>query len=189
MAIPLYRVTINHQCWNGLNVNVFHCDSTTVAAGAFGAAAVTLFSAFYTDLESVFPSESVIGIGQIIDMSTTPVTYVPFDPTPFSLSVSGSRADARQAATITWRSAVATRRGRGRTFVGPMNVSMIDDLTGLLSEAGVLAIDSAAAAVINSASVANIPLHVYSGVGATSHEIIGRHVGVTPRTLRSRTQR
>lgn len=189
MASPLYRVTINHQSWNGLNVNVFHCSNAVVAPADFGAAAVTLFSGFYTDIETVFCSDSVISIGQIIDMSTLDPTYVPFDPTPFALSVSGNRLDARVAATITWRSVVATRRGRGRTFIGPLTPNVISDLTGLIDEAFVATLDSAAAALINSASVADIPLMVYSPTGATQNEVTGRHVGVTPRTLRSRTQR
>lgn len=189
MAIDLYRVTVNVQDWNGLNVNVFHCDSSTVAPADFGAAAFTLFSTFYGDIESIYTSSAIVGIGQIIDLSTTPVTYVPFDPTPFTMSVSGSRADARQAITVTWRSAVATKRGRGRSFLGPLNVSFFDDTSGLIESSYVTAIDSAAAALINSANVATIPLQVYSKAGGLKHPIIGRHVGRTVRTLRSRTLR
>jgi hypothetical protein len=189
MAIGLYRVTVNHTSWNGLNVNVFHCSNDNVGPDDFGTVATNLFGAFYTTLESLFPSDSEIAVGQIIDLSTTPVSYVPFDPTPFDLTVSGSRADARQAAMITWRSMVATRRGRGRSFIGPLNVGALDDITGLWSDETITVLGAAADNLISESATDQVAVQVHSNVANARYPITGHHSRRQPATLRSRTLR
>lgn len=185
--IGLYRVTVEHNSWNGLNVNVFHFSNDNVGPDSFGSVATTLLSGFYSTMETVFPTESTFGVGQIIDLSTNPPTYVPFDATPFDVTCSGSRGDARQAATITWRSTVATRSGRGRSFIGPLNVSSMNSTSGLWDPAFVTVVDAAAFNLRDSAITEEIALQVYSRKLNARYPVVGHHVPVTPHTLRSRT--
>lgn len=189
VTVPAYRVTVHVTAWNGLNINVFHLSNATVLPADFGAAAVTLFSSFYNVISTAYPSGTAIGIGQIINLGTSPVTYVPFDATPFDISPSGSRSDARQAATITWRTAVATRRGRGRSFIGPLNLDVESSSTGLWSPTFQTTLQDGAFDLISESATANVPLQVYSRRDNAVHLVTGSNVPLTPHTLRSRTLR
>lgn len=187
MAVNLYRATVHVTAWNGLNVNVFHFDSSAVLPASAGAAIKDALSGFYGTLESDYPTSTTFALGQIIDLSTDPTTFVPFDPANFDLSPSGQRSDARQAATITWRTSVATRRGRGRTFVGPLDNTVLNDSTGVWTDAFVTDLNDAASNLISAAAASDIPLMVYSRKSNSAHLVTAGQGRVVPHTLRSRT--
>jgi hypothetical protein len=160
-----------------------------VAADSFGPVAVDMLTAFYNTMAAAYPGGVTFQVGQIINLSTTPVTYVPFDATPFDISTSGAIGDARQAATITWRSAVATRRGRGRTFVGPVYGSAVSTSTGQWRADFQTLLSDAANNLLSAATTNEAPLLVYSRRANAVYPVTGYNVPPTPHTLRSRTLR
>lgn len=189
MTIPAYRVTAHVTAYNGLNVNVFHFSNATVVPADFGAVAVDMLTGFYNTMEAAYPGGVTFQVGQIINLGTSPVTYVPFDSTPFTISTSGSIGDARQAATITWRTATATRRGRGRTFVGPVYGSAVSTSTGQWRSDFQTLLSDAASNLIDAGNTQTAPLLVYSKRAAAVYPVTGFAVPPTPHTLRSRTLR
>lgn len=189
MTVAAYRVTARVLGWNGENINVFHFSNATVVPADFGAVAVDMLTGFYNTLASVFAADTDVNVEQIINLGTNPVTYVPFDSTPFGITPGTGREDARVSATITWRTATATRRGRGRSFIGPLSQNAISTSTGLFSTTLQTDLQSAADNLISAGNTETAPLLVHSRAGNTIFPVTGRNVSLTPRTLRSRTLR
>lgn len=187
-TIDLYAVTVTTTSWNGDNINTYHVKQHTDAATDMGDV-FTALTSFYGDLASYLPDVSNPRITNAIDMGVDPPTFVPFDGTPLVVPTGSGRDDARLCVCIGWKSVVATKSGRGRTFIGPLAESSIDPATGLLQADLVSAVDSAAFNLINALSIAGCTLQVYSPLHNARYEVVSEKVGNTPRTLRSRTLR
>lgn len=189
MAVSAYRTTITIDGPNGQNINVFHNAKAGVAPADFGAVAVELYTGLYTSLLSLYPSGYTFAIEQIIDLDSTPPTYVPFVPDPFDITPSGSLEDFRLCATIGWKTAVASRRARGRTFIGPMNSSSIDSATGLFTSTVVDTLNAAALAFTTACTLASAPLVIFSRTADLIYTVTNHRVNNRTKTLRSRSLR
>lgn len=86
--------------------------------------------------------------------------------TPWSITVGGQGDDAPEAiaCVVQWGSASGGRRGKGRTFLGPLNKSMLNSV-GQLDPTFTAPVQTAADALVSASSgFANGALGVYSRV-------------------------
>jgi len=132
-AVAIFRVpvTIDNSLSGGPFMNIFHVR--TIGPGGDDADqlgdALDALEDFYMGLRNVLPNGTVVrfGEGMIKDPLGDP-TYQADDPRaiPTGTQLVGSPATLL-AITISWRTASASRSGRGRTFVGPFNGGVIAD--------------------------------------------------------------
>lgn len=110
--------------------------------------------AFYTDILTYYPQTTVItlGTGMIRDPLGTP-TYFPDDVRTLTGVTGGDYLSPLLAVSVGWRTSVATRSGRGRTFVGPFN-GAVNDGDGTV-DGGFLTVLRAAAVDLVDASMAS----------------------------------
>lgn len=128
--MPTYRVPVELM-WAGSGspgANVWHVRTTA----EFGAdplqlqAAIDAIRTFYRDIavgdaDTVYPliaSGTLINLGTVVDVDSQEIAEPTFDEIVASSNT--GLAPAPVAVTVTWRTSIAARRGRGRTFVGPV---------------------------------------------------------------------
>lgn len=137
-------------------MNVLHVSTQVGGQPGDLGEALDALEAFYEGVRGFMPNTTTItlGEGMISDPGGSP-TYVPDDSRTL---VGGGAADqhlpALLAIVVGWRTASATRSGRGRTFVGPLVVSAKDS-DGTPTAAVVTAITNAAAALVSDSQSAN----------------------------------
>lgn len=88
------------------------------------------------------------------------------------------------ASVISWRTALATRAGRGRMYLPPLAVSTVD--TGRLSAAAVTAVVNAATAFVNSLDGSGLNPILFSRTTFAQTAITGGDVGNVIDTQRRR---
>jgi hypothetical protein len=77
---------------------------------------------FYNNLVGYYPTGTVISLGTVVDE----VTKEELAPTMTAVSgVGTSSAPQLLALCVTWKTGVAARRGRGRTFIGPLTPACV----------------------------------------------------------------
>ena len=113
----------------------------------------------YDAIKALFPTTVVFTLGTVTDISDqTEAT-----PTFASVTGTGAVGYAPQALSVvvTWKTSIAARRGRGRTFLGPMG-SGIMQTDGSITDANLTTIRTAAAALVTSSlGYANGAIGVY----------------------------
>jgi hypothetical protein len=130
--MPIYRVPMELTWPNngGPGVNVFHVRTASGAiAGVNGeldqalAALRTFYSTLGAATGGVYVNGSTVNVGQVVDVADQTTVAGTFAP----LNIGGSAAAAPQNLqfAISWRTTIAARRGMGRTFIGPLNSSII----------------------------------------------------------------
>jgi hypothetical protein len=100
--------------------NIWHCDvlsNNAAAATAF----ITALKNFYTSCGPLFGTSTATTIGtQVVTVEDPPV-IVPATPQVANGTVSSTIATPAQlAAVASWRTALAGRSFRGRTYLGPL---------------------------------------------------------------------
>jgi len=151
MAIFRVPFTITYPGTGGPGANVWHVRSTSAFSpvNADLQAMVNIIRTFYTAVASVYPSAARINIGTVTEVGTSNEAV----PTFAEVSGTGGANSAPQALAIvvTWRTSVAARRGRGRTFVGPCaSTHMQSD--GTILDATATIVRNAAAALVTSST-------------------------------------
>lgn len=127
MTIYKIPVTIEGAGLPSPAMNIFHVS----ADGTLNLQeAVDALETFYTAIKSLYSSAHTIsaGTGIIADPYGDP-TYS--DATPWSMTGpgSGNRQPVLLSVVVGWRTGVATRSGRGRTFLGPFTAGSDSDGT------------------------------------------------------------
>jgi len=129
--------------------NVWHIRTVTGPGGAELAEANTLIGyirTFYDAVKSYIPSTTSISIGTV----TEEITQREIIPTFANVGGTGTGSSPQALAlVVTWRTAVAARRGRGRTFVGPLSTAASSS-DGTPDNAVRLAVATAATALVTS---------------------------------------
>jgi hypothetical protein len=100
-------------------------------------------------IDSVFAPNMTANIGQVVNVAD----QTSVAPT-FAQIVSGAAAaESPQVlqVCIAWRTALAARRGMGRTFVGPLNTN-VNQSDGTVAEAPLARIRNAAAALVTAST-------------------------------------
>jgi len=129
--------------------NVWHIRTVTGPGGAELAEANTLIGyirTFYDSVKSYLPSTTSISIGTV----TEEITQREIVPTFANVGGTGTGSSPQALAlVVTWRTSVAARRGRGRTFVGPLSTAASSS-DGTPDNAVRLAVATAATALVTS---------------------------------------
>ena len=127
--MPTVRVPvmIEHPLPGGPAMNVWHFRiGGSLTEDSYLHNALDALAAFYEPLRGFYPGGTTItiGSGMIADPLGNP-TYVDDD-----ITVLHGESTAPNTATLlqvvaSWRTTSATRSGRGRTFIGPLNASVV----------------------------------------------------------------
>lgn len=127
--MPIIRVpvTITSPVPGGPFMNVWHVR-TIESANVDLPQALSALEAFYNSLKTFYPSSTVIklGEGMVSDPLGSP-EYVDDDPRTVNVGTTTQGSPATLLSVVcSWRTTSATRSGRGRTFIGPINPSQTD---------------------------------------------------------------
>jgi hypothetical protein len=135
----------------GANIWHFRTIGAIGAAENSQAAAMTLLiKNFYFALSALYPTGTTISIGTVTEVGTAR------EITPGMTTVTGGGTGSAMqalAAVVTWKTTIAARRGRGRTFVGPLSTGVVQS-DGTITDANLSTIRSAATSLV-SASLAD----------------------------------
>ncbi len=143
-------------------INVWHFQSVMGGTAAAMSTASSELLEFYTALKQYLGTGLSVVIGtKVTYLGTTPPGLLSF--TPITVSSTGStRMPASSAIAITWRTAVASRSTRGRTFFGPLVQLTADSTTGRVNSSVANDIRTAAQKLVDDSATAGNPLVVYS---------------------------
>lgn len=159
--MPIVRVPVEIT-WPGSGspgVNVWHLrvsdvtvlvDTTNWSAGS----ALLALSQFYTDISGVIPSDTKFVIG---DRMVNVETNEELQNTDIrdQLGTGGTmKLPPSNQIVVGWRSVLAARRGRGRTFIGPLVKGAASD-DGTPTPAALTTITDAANALIDASDNVN----------------------------------
>lgn len=148
-AVSIYRVPVNiaYVGAGQPGVNVWHVR-TTLSAGTDPSqlqAMVTAIRTFYDGCKTVFPTSTNFTLGTVTEVSDQT------EAAPTWTTVTGTAVNAYApqalAIVVSWRTTIAARRARGRTFLGPVG-SAIMDTNGTPVDSYLTAIRAAAATMI-----------------------------------------
>lgn len=201
--MPVYRLSVNLQ-WNGPGspgANVWHIR--TVGSGALALEqlqdAADAIRTFYSSLAGdnvnavqIFAPGMIIDAEQAVEVESDQAATV--DWQAISISASGNAAPPVLQIVVSWLTTIAARRGRGRTFLGPLNASVVESDGTPVPSAISMARDAAATLVAandddNGWAVCVWGLDVAGGAPNSPHvarDITGRKVNDRFAILRSR---
>ena len=161
--MTIYRVPVN-LTWPGTGgpgVNVWHVrtDTDWVATPAYLQAAVDAIHDFYEDITGQgttggdwMASDFAADLGTVVDVETAEMG----SPQWTKVQGAGQTTNAPSViqVCISWTTSIAARRGRGRTFVGPLQGGAIE-ANGSVNEACLTSLRAAAQKLIDASSAAN----------------------------------
>jgi hypothetical protein len=191
MAVAPYRyriLTLNTLPGPGGGANVFNVASSAALTDANLTSILAHLKTFYTAVGSYVPGVFTIG-SRILEF--TPGAPAPTIRTVASASqtnASSSPLPGQLCSVVAWRTALAGKSYRGRTFLGPLNAAA---LTGTaISGAFIAAANAAAAALITNVRAVTDPawgLVVHSDAIPTDTPVTSGLMDGRPDTLRSRS--
>jgi hypothetical protein len=119
---------------------------------------LTYVRGFYTYLVARYPTGTTISLGTVVEEGTQREIV----PTMSNVTGVGTGSAPQLLAVVcTWKTSIAARRGRGRTFVGPLATSAVQ-ADGTPLDALVTDVKAAAAALVaSSMGFGNGALGVY----------------------------
>lgn len=158
--------------------------STTEVAALMG-----LVEDFYLNCSGFLPSSFTASWDGLVRELAVPDPALLEAATPWTTNGTASASDygpAPAMACVSWRSALATRRGRGRTFIGPIDASFWES-NGTLATDAVTALRSAASTLVSaSLSDTNGALVVWSELDGVGRDFVASSVTDQAAVLRSR---
>lgn len=191
--MPVYRATVDLSFAAGAGRGTNTWAIRTVDVGPAELANIQDLMArvqtFYTSLAALFPTNSKFSWDGTVQELGVPDPAFRDPVSPWTVSGSGaasSYAPAPAMVCVTWRTSLATRSGRGRTFLGPLSPGAFGT-DGTVQDGNLDAIRDAATALAdgNGALEAGA-LVVWSGTDGVGRDIIGASVSDQAAVLRSR---
>lgn len=192
MAIVRIPIELSNPYMPSPAVNVWHArmdDGTMTDPGPI----LDALKTFYTSLSTYFAGGTVISFPEsVVNVETseevTPATV------PADITVTGSsKAPPGDSVVVSWKTSLRARRGRGRTFLGPLTNGIWDSTSGRLGAPATTAITNAGNALLTSSQATNgWALGVYGQVntGVAEPKILRDFTGLAINTkgsyLRSR---
>lgn len=187
MSIFRVPVSVSFPQAGGPAMNVLHVRTADVDTAEEIGNALDALEAFYTAIQIYFPQYAQIrlGEGMVQDVLGSPV-YYPDDLRVINSSSSLPPAATLLAVVVSWRTVSATRSGRGRTFIGPIQTNAIDgDATP--SAALISALNTAAGNLVSASTGAGgWSLCVLSQKEHLARDVTGHRVRDRWGVLRSR---
>lgn len=132
MAIWRLPINLNYGRGGGPGVNVWHARQGSLDPGEELGDLSNMLHTFYSDIASGaisgsdgFQAGMTIDAGDWVDVDSEESRPADFD----TITVPGTAPDAPPvlAVCMTWRTSIAARRGRGRTFLGPLSQNALQD--------------------------------------------------------------
>lgn len=188
--MPIYRVPVNiaYNVGSKRGVNTWHIR-TTAAVVPPSTSTIDLIKNFYTAIRGMFPSSMSFTFDGILTEAGTATPTVVGALTPWTVTgnfVNNSYGAAGVGLCVGWRSSLATRRGRGRTFLAPLATG-IYDTDGTLVDTYVTTLRTAAAALCTgSLADGNGAVSVYSPTDNVARDIVSSKVNDQVAWLSSR---
>lgn len=187
MAIVRVPVRLEFPQDGGPGFNIWHVSTQPGGQPGDLGEALDALEAFYNRVKSFMPGPGkiVLGEGMIIDPGGSP-TYADDDSRTITLPLGTDPQPSLLAIVCGWRTASATRSGRGRTFVGPWGTNALEN-DGTPNQAVLTALREAATILLDDSQSAN---GWAIGVLSTKQGTFREATGVTVRdrfaVLRSR---
>jgi len=190
--MPTFRgtVTIDHPSLGGTGTNTWHVRTTgsdPLDAPELGGLS-SILEDLYEDLVLYLASGTVVTFDGVWTSVEAEPQINATDGEPFTFTSEASQAGLPPANAIVlgWRSSLATRSGRGRTFMGPLDsVTLGPD--GTVADTQLGEIQAAADALVDaSTGFANGAFVVYSPTDALARDFISVSISDQFAVLRSR---
>lgn len=188
--MPVFRTTVRLAFSAGVGggTNTWHFRTNGALNSGQLAEVRSALLAFYTAVMPQVPaSYSATWDGYVAEIATGSPTVQELGA-PFTANGSGGAnyGPAASMACVTWRSTLANRRGRGRTFVGPLSVTAIQG-DGTLATATLTALRGAATTLVNTSASANgWGMGVWSEADSVLRDFVAATVTDEVAVLRSR---
>lgn len=189
--MTLYRLTVRTVFPGGskAGTNTWHIRTTTAPVpGAPGV--VSIVKAFYDGIKGNFGAAYSWSFdGVLAEVGTaTPAQPPQIDPWTVTGSTGGNldSGPAGVGAVVGWRSSLATRRGRGRTFISPLPAGCFEG-DGTLSAAFLASLRTAASQMVTSSLAdGNGAISVFSQSDNVGRDIVSSKVNDRVAYLSSR---
>lgn len=189
MAIYRQTWTITHPALGGIGTNTWHCETAGAPADDDGDVdgPSAFITSFYGALNDIYAEGSVIACdGLWISVHDDKTVNSSSDPTTMTLGVATTTLAPQDCLVASWRTAVASKSGRGRTFLGPLNLGALE-ANGTPAEFARTAIVAAGNALISDSNEGDVGV---LGVYSTKQDLLRPFTGVSCKnkfgTLRSR---
>jgi hypothetical protein len=154
--MAILRIPVNIT-WSGSGspgVNVFHGRVNDPINLTDAQGLVDAIRAFYVSLSSMtgmgsgglHGGSAIATLGDVVDVESREMANVTMSPV--TLAGGAGMAPAPVMAVVGWRTSSATRRGRGRTFIGPLNPGAVST-DGTLADSAVTGLRTAAQALVD----------------------------------------
>lgn len=191
--MPVYRATVrlSYPVGSGTGTNTWHIRNDSQVAPSVDLEEIMSWIEDFYGASSVLmpPSWSATFDGQLTEI-LTPEPQVPPALDGFTIpGAAGTEAYGPSAgqACVTWRSNLATRSGRGRTFVGPLAAESIQ-ADGTLEGDALSALRGAANALVSQSNTNdNVgAVSVFSPTDSLARDIVAATVTDQVAVLRSR---
>lgn len=191
--MPVYRATVRSTFNAGSGVGTNSWTLRTVGGGLEGGDIDSLMAVvkqFYTDLALWFPlGHSFTWDGTLTELATPdPEFRAPREPWTVLGLNNGVYGPAPAAACVTWRTSLAGRSGRGRTFLSPLASEAFQGDGSLNNTFRSTVVTAAADLVTASDDIGETvgALAVWSETDGVARDIIGATVTDQAAVLRSR---
>lgn len=157
--MPIYRVPVRIDLTSlpSPAFNIWHVRTAVTEEGtAFLENALGALAAFYESAKGAYPTGAIITVGEgvIKDPLGTPEHV-----TDHSTTINGSGTTGilspLLAISIGWRSTIATRSGRGRTFIGPLCGATDEQHTGRPNSAYIVTLQSCVDGLVDDSTTQN----------------------------------
>ena len=192
--MALYRVTVKTTSpgAGGDCLNVLHIRTDTIPSPGAGDVdleeALDALHTTYTAMRNVFAAGSTHSVGDSVikDPYGSP-EYYPFTATSVPGADEGAVAPPHLAIVVGLRTTSATRRGRGRVFIGPLNSLALQGTDGTISTDRLAMVRNAwNAFVADSLSTNGWGLAVWSGLDNVARDVTSAAVRDSLAVMRSR---
>lgn len=132
---------------------------------------------FYTACQGIFPSGTTISFdGTATEIGTaTPAVVDGLDTFTVAGTAAAGGLPAANCLIVNWRTALATRRGRGRTFLGPLATS-IAEANGTPEESNRSAVNAAIGVLVGHSKApqrAGVAVGIWSPTDGVLRDVVG----------------
>lgn len=188
MAFYKLPVTLSFPVGSKHGVNTWHYETATLPLP--GPQSIPdAIKAFYNAIKVLFPASTTIAFDGVLTEVGTATPSVIGTLTPWSITGTATNDDYPAAGVglcVGWRSSLATRRGRGRTFLAPISRVSFDSV-GTILDSQLATVRTAAATLVSTGLAdGNGGLMVWSPTDNTGREVIASKVNDKVAWLSSR---
>jgi hypothetical protein len=160
--------------------SLFCHDSNASADVSDFQAWVTALGTFYSAIKAFYVNAAQLTVGQkVVSYSSDPPVILPITPVSVTGTGGTSSAAPQLCALVSWQSNYASRRGRARTYIGPLSAALVG-VDGNVPAASVTTLQTAA----NNLLAAALPVSLVVGNRDNQGELTG-FLSVSRATARS----